>query len=31
LYPLIPQYYHIFMLTYRLRYVGASVFCCFNA
>jgi hypothetical protein len=31
LYPLIPQYCYIFMLTYRLRYVGVPVFCCFNA
>jgi hypothetical protein len=31
LYPLIPQYCYIFMLTYRLRYVELPVFCCFNA
>jgi hypothetical protein len=31
LYPLIPQYCYIFMLTCRLRYVGVPVFCSFNA
>jgi hypothetical protein len=31
LYPLIPQYCYIFILTFRLRYVGVPVFCCFSA
>jgi hypothetical protein len=31
LYYLIPQHCCIFMLTYRLRYVGVLVFYCFNA
>jgi hypothetical protein len=31
LYPLIPQYCYIFMLTYRLRCVWAPDFCRFNA
>jgi hypothetical protein len=31
LYPFIPQNCYIFMLTYRLRYAGVPVFCCFNA
>jgi hypothetical protein len=31
LYPLIPQYCYIFMLTYLIGYVGTPVFYCFNA
>jgi hypothetical protein len=26
LYPLIPQYWYIFILTYRLRYVGVPIY-----